>query len=93
MKNNNILLYLMLTGIVSGGLCGWIFGKEMLIVDWVGEMFLNTLKMLVIPLIVSSMIVGIAGLGDIRKVGRLGRIPLFIFCPLLGFPWWPDSWW
>jgi Na+/H+-dicarboxylate symporter len=85
MKNNNILLYLMLTGIVSGGLCGWIFGKEMLIVDWVGEMFLNTLKMLVIPLIVSSMIVGIAGLGDIRKVGRAGTNTIIYFLSTTGF--------
>jgi|TARA_B100002003_G_scaffold227796_2_gene235688 Na+/H+-dicarboxylate symporter len=85
MKNNNILLYLMLTGIVSGGLCGWIFGKEMLIVDWIGEMFLNTLKMLVIPLIVSSMIVGIAGLGDIRKVGRAGTNTIIYFLSTTGF--------
>ena len=79
MKNNNILLYLMLIGIVMGGLCGWIFGKEMLVVDWIGEMFLDTLKMLVIPLIISSMIVGIAGLGDIRKVGKAGTITLAYF--------------
>ena len=51
----------MLVGISMGGVCGWIFGREMLIVDWIGEMFLDALKMLVIPLIVSSMIVGITG--------------------------------
>ena len=84
MKNNNILLYLMLIGIVMGGLCGWIFGKEMLVVDWIGEMFLDTLKMLVIPLIVSSMIVGIAGLGDIRKVGKAGTITLVYFLSTTG---------
>ena len=87
MKNNNFLLYLMLIGIVMGGLCGWIFGKEMLVVDWIGEMFLDTLKMLVIPLIVSSMIVGIAGLGDIRKVGKAGTITLVYFCQLLVLLW------
>lgn len=84
MKNNNTLLYLMLIGIVVGGLCGWIFGKEMLAVDWIGEMFLDTLKMLVIPLIVSSMIVGIAGLGDIRKVGKAGTITLIYFLSTTG---------
>ena len=67
-----------------GGLCGWVFGKEMLIVDWIGEMFLNTLKMLVIPLIVSSMIVGITGLGDIRKVGKAGTITLVYFLSTSG---------
>jgi len=84
MKNNNILLYLMLIGISMGGLCGWVFGKEMLVVEWIGEMFLDTLKMLVIPLIVSSMIVGITGLGDIRKVGKAGTITLIYFLSTSG---------
>ena len=84
MKKNNTLLYLMLIGITSGGLCGWVFGKEMLVVDWIGEMFLDTLKMLVIPLIVSSMIVGITGLGDIRKVGKAGTITLIYFLSTSG---------
>ena len=84
MKKNNILLYLMLIGISMGGVCGWVFGKEMLVVDWIGEMFLDTLKMLVIPLIVSSMIVGITGLGDIRKVGKAGTITLVYFLSTSG---------
>ena len=84
MKKNNTLLYLMLIGISMGGLCGWVFGEEMLIVDWIGEMFLDTLKMLVIPLIVSSMIVGITGLGDIRKVGKAGTITLVYFLSTSG---------
>ena len=84
MKKNNTLLYLMLIGISMGGLCGWVFGKEMLLVDWIGEMFLDTLKMLVIPLIVSSMIVGITGLGDIRKVGKAGTITLVYFLSTSG---------
>ncbi len=84
MKKNNILLYLMLIGISMGGVCGWVFGKEMLVVEWIGEMFLDTLKMLVIPLIVSSMIVGITGLGDIRKVGKAGTITLVYFLSTSG---------
>ena len=84
-NNNNILLYLMLTGIVLGGVCGWVFGEQMLVVDWIGEMFLDALKMLVIPLVVSSMIVGIAGLGDIRKVGKTGMITLTYFLSTTAF--------
>lgn len=79
MKKSNLLLYLMLGGIASGIVCGWVFGKEMETVAWMGEIFLNLLKMLVIPLIVSSMIVGIAGLGDVRKVGKTGAITLIYF--------------
>ena len=78
MKKNG-LLYLMVAGIVLGIFCGWMFGNKMLAVEWIGEMFLDALKMLVVPLIISSMIVGIAGLGDIRKVGKTGLITLVYF--------------
>jgi len=85
MKNNNWLLYFILVGIVLGGICGWWFGPQMTAVDWIGEIFLNALKMLVIPLIVSSLIVGISGLGDITKVGKTGVITLFYFMTTTAF--------
>ena len=58
MKQNG-LLYLMIAGIVLGIFSGWMFGNTMLAVEWIGEMFLDALKMLVVPLIISSMIVAI----------------------------------
>ncbi len=85
MKNKNWLLYFILVGIFLGGICGWWFGARMTAVDWIGEIFLNALKMLVIPLIVSSLIVGIAGLGDITKVGKTGAITLFYFMTTTAF--------
>jgi len=85
MKNNNWLLYFMLVGIFLGGVCGWWFGPQMKAVAWVGEIFLNALKMLVIPLIVSSLIVGISGLGDITKVGKTGVITLVYFMATTAF--------
>jgi solute carrier family 1 (neuronal/epithelial high affinity glutamate transporter), member 1 len=78
MKHNK-LLYLMIAGIVLGVFSGWMYGSAMLAVEWIGEMFLDALKMLVVPLIISSMIVGIAGLGDVRKVGKTGLIALLYF--------------
>ncbi len=85
MNNKNLLLYCMLTGIALGIFCGWVFGEKMEVVDWIGEIFLNILKMLVIPLIISSMIVGISGLGDIRKVGKTGGFALAYFMLTTGF--------
>ena len=81
---NNLLLYLMITGILLGIFSGWVFGKDMESVGWLGEMFLDSLKMLVVPLIISSMIVGISGLGDIRKVGKTGLITLAFFMATTG---------
>ena len=40
--------------------------------DVLGKIFLNSLKMIVVPLVVLSMIVGITGLGDIRNIGTIG---------------------
>ncbi len=84
-KSSNQLLYWILGGIVAGGICGWVFGPAMQSVDWIGEIFLNALKMLVIPLIFSSLIVGIAGLGDITKVGKTGLITLVYFMSTTAF--------
>ncbi|MFW6224682.1 MAG: dicarboxylate/amino acid:cation symporter, partial [Bacteroidota bacterium] len=41
-------------------------------VSWVGEVFLRALKMLVIPLIITSIISGIVNIGEGENLGRLG---------------------
>ncbi|MBK34362.1 MAG: hypothetical protein CME26_02390 [Gemmatimonadetes bacterium] len=38
-----------------------------------GEVFLRLLKMMVVPLVVVSVMSGILGLGDVRRLGRAGR--------------------
>ncbi len=47
----------------------WMIGD---ITEPVGTLFLRLLLMVVVPLVVSSLIVGVAGVGDIRKLGRVG---------------------
>ncbi len=42
------------------------------IFDFAGTLFLNALKMLIVPLIASSIIVGISGVGSSKHLGRLG---------------------
>ncbi len=46
---------------------------------FVGELFLNALKMLIVPLIVSSIIVGVAGIGGSGNLGRLGGKTLLYY--------------
>jgi Na+/H+-dicarboxylate symporter len=46
---------------------------------FVGTLFLNALKMLIVPLIVSSIIVGIAGIGSGGNLGRLGGKTLLYY--------------
>ncbi|MGC2238970.1 MAG: dicarboxylate/amino acid:cation symporter [Pyrinomonadaceae bacterium] len=45
----------------------------------IGQLFLNLLLMIVVPLVFSSLIVGVAGIGDIRKLGRIG-LKSFAYC-------------
>ena len=72
--HNNTLLKAILIGAVAGILCGWFFGKAMQSIEWLGILFLDTLKMTIIPLIVAAVISGVASLGDVRKLGKLGGL-------------------
>ena len=47
--------------------------------DFVGTLFLNALKMLVVPLVVASIVTGVAGLGDVKGFGRLGLKTLLYY--------------
>jgi len=74
--HNNTLLYAILAGAVAGILCGWFFGETMQSVEWIGRLFLDLLKMTIIPLIIAAVISGVASLGDIRKLGRFGGLTI-----------------
>jgi solute carrier family 1 (neuronal/epithelial high affinity glutamate transporter), member 1 len=71
-KHALVILQLIVLGVVAGGVSGWIWGEAMLQIEWLGKMFLDALKMLIIPLIFAAVISGVASMGDIRKLGRLG---------------------
>lgn len=78
-KHAAILLGLIIVGVVAGVLCGWFFGPAMQNVAWMGTLFLNALKMIIVPLILSAVITGVASLGDVRKLGRIGGVTLVYF--------------
>lgn len=69
----------MLIAIVAAILVGLLAGQESALLgirlydlfDFVGTLFLNALKMIIVPLVMSSIIVGIAGLGGSENLGRL----------------------
>lgn len=51
---------------------GYLFPNYGVAVKPIGDMFIRMIKMIVVPLIFSSLIMGIAGTGDFKKLGRLG---------------------
>ncbi len=44
-----------------------------------GEIFIHLIKMIVIPIVISTLIVGIASVGDAKKLGRLGLKTVIYF--------------
>ncbi|HKJ67933.1 MAG TPA: dicarboxylate/amino acid:cation symporter [bacterium] len=59
-------------GIVLGFFAGWIFGDALTFIDPLGQLFIKLLKMIIVPLIVASVIMGVADIGDPKRLGRLG---------------------
>ncbi len=77
-----ILLALVLA-VIAGQLTGMdasLFGLRFYdIYAFLGKLFLNALKMLIVPLILSSIITGIAGVGESGAMGRLGGKTLLYY--------------
>ncbi|OUR87861.1 dicarboxylate/amino acid:cation symporter [Gammaproteobacteria bacterium 42_54_T18] len=76
-----------LGAIILAGIAGYAAGLETSIFgvtfyamfDFVGTLFLNGLKMIIVPLIMASIISGIAGLGSSEGLGRLGAKTLSFY--------------
>ncbi len=75
----NKLVIAIFIGGFAGIMCGWLFGPKMLAIAWIGDLFLDALKMMIIPLIVGAVISGVTSLGDIRKLGKVGGITLLYY--------------
>lgn len=73
------LLIFILIGVVAGLFVGWYWGAAAVGVAWLGKLFLNTLSMLVIPLLVSAVISGVTSLGDVRHLGRLSAVTVIYY--------------
>jgi Na+/H+-dicarboxylate symporter len=57
-----------------------IFGVDVIaILSYIGKLFLNALKMIIVPLVTSSIIVGVAGIGSGGKIGALGGKTLLFY--------------
>jgi DAACS family dicarboxylate/amino acid:cation (Na+ or H+) symporter len=77
----------LLVGVVGGLVVNWTLGGGDPRVAWlvsnitqpIGTLFLSLLLMIVVPLVFSSLVVGVAGIGDIRKLGRIG-LKSFGYC-------------
>lgn len=65
--HNKILL-----GLILGAVLGPLLGEWAVRIKPIGDAFINLLIMIVVPLVMASLIVGTASLGNLRRLGRIG---------------------
>ncbi|VAX22335.1 Proton/glutamate symporter @ Sodium/glutamate symporter [hydrothermal vent metagenome] len=73
------LTYWILGSIIVAIACALAFPHFSMSLKVGGEIFLRLLKMMVVPLVVTSVMVGILGMGDIRKLGRPGGYTILYY--------------
>ncbi len=66
-------------GLIAGIIFGLIFPKWGAAVKPLADAFLRMIKMIIVPLIFSTLLVGIAGTGDFKKLGRIGLKAIIYF--------------
>jgi proton glutamate symport protein len=66
-------------GLVVGGVIGWLRPDWGNAVYFLRDIFINLIKSIIAPLVFSTIVVGIAGAGALRKVGRMGVKALVYF--------------
>ncbi len=70
-----------LIGLVAGVPVGLLLGPRVEYIEPAGDLFLRLIRMIVVPLVFSSLFVGTASLGNIRKLGRIGgKTILYYLC-------------
>lgn len=69
-------------GLALGIICGLIFYQNksaITVMQSLGTIFIRLIQMIVMPIVVSCLTVGIANIGDIKKLGRIGGKTLIYF--------------
>ena len=60
-----------LIGLILGIIYGLLFSETVEYISWIGTIFINALKMIIVPLILTSIITGVANIGSGNNFGRL----------------------
>ncbi|MCJ7449087.1 MAG: dicarboxylate/amino acid:cation symporter [Bacteroidales bacterium] len=66
------LHYQIIITLIAGGFFGYFFSDKVIYTNWIGDIFLRALNMIIIPLILCSITSGVASVGNAENLGRLG---------------------
>ncbi len=78
-RPRNTLYIQVLVGIFLGGLLGYLAPEWGVKLKPLGDAFVSLVKMLIGPIIFSTVVVGLAGMGDLKRIGRVGGKALIYF--------------
>lgn len=70
------MLIAIILSIFLGIAFGIMFPDLMLTMQWIGTVFMNMLKLIVLPLVFSALVASIATMGNLRQVGSIGGYTL-----------------
>lgn len=76
------LAWQILIGLILGVIIGAVFYGNDNVTKYLqplGTIFMNMIKMIVVPIIISTLILGVAGTGDMKKLGKLGLKTIVYF--------------
>ena len=65
--------------LILGGITGYLWGPEAESIKIIGDVFIDFIKMLIVPLIFFSVVSGIAAIGDVGKLGQVGWRAILLF--------------
>ena len=66
-------------GLIAGGVLGLLFGEVAASAKPVGDGFVKLIRMLIVPLIVTTLTAGVIAMGDPKKLGSLGLRTILLY--------------
>ncbi|WP_346797481.1 dicarboxylate/amino acid:cation symporter [Halomonas sp. Bachu 37] len=74
-----------LAGLALGVLAGALMGENASIFKPIGDIFISAIKMLIVPLVFSTLVVGITAMRDPQKMGRIGARTIGLYLVTTAF--------
>lgn len=65
--------------LVLGAVAGALLGEAAESIKWMGDLFIRLIQMVVVPLVFVSIVAGVTGMGDPRRLGAIGGKTLFLY--------------
>lgn len=62
-----------------GAAAGLLLGEHAQDLKWIGDIFIRLIRMLIVPLVFSTIVAGVVSIADVRRLGGIGAKTLFLY--------------